>query len=113
MIENIGCFDPALLTGNVHESSMADRIIEHVAEHFNVPVWKLLGKQRGQHIAFIRQVAMYLLRECTDLSYPMIAKLLGKNHSTCIHGYEVIRGRMIDNPEFVARIERLKEELAA
>ena len=112
MIANIGSFDPALLTGASPSPQLSDRILEHVAEHYNVPLWKLLGPQRGQHIAFIRQVAMYLLRECTELTYPLIARLVGKsNHSTCIHGYEVIRGRMIDNPEFAARIVALRAEI--
>lgn len=110
MIANLGHFDPALLAYRP-AAPLSESIIEKVGEHFNVPVQKLLGARRDQHVAFCRQVAMYLLRECTELSYPEIARALHrKEHTTVIHGYWVIQRRMELAPEFRVRIERLKEE---
>ena len=110
MIANLGHFDPALLTYR-HAQPLSDVIIEKVGEHFNVPVSKLLGARRDQHVAFCRQVAMYLLRECTDLSYPAIGQLIARNHSTCFYAYRRIVRRMAASPEFRARIETLKAEV--
>ena len=111
MMLNIGAFDPALLGEWRQQLPASYRIIELVAERFNLPEWRLLGRLQTQKVAFARHVAMYLLREA-GLTYPRIAQLLNKaNHTTAIHGYNVIAARMAEQPAFRARIEALKEEV--
>src|SRR5690348_12552566 len=102
MQANIGQFDPALLflsesegfdqsDGWVepHKVVTTNRIIGLVADRMHVPMIRLKGRVRTQHVAFVRQVAMYLLRHCTDLSYPEIGAAFNRHHSTAIHGQDV------------------------
>ena len=58
-----------------------------VSRESGVPVDYLLSGRRADHIVVPRQVAMYLAREITTLSFPEISRRLGKkDHTTAIHG---------------------------
>src|SRR5205823_10513795 len=64
----------------------AKQIIERTARHFQVPVEDIVGPKRDKDIVVPRQIAMYMLRNELKLSYPKIARELGrKDHTTAIH----------------------------
>jgi chromosomal replication initiator protein len=72
-------------------------ILAKVAGKFGVSIEVIRGKKRSQHIAFARQVAMYLIRENTGITWKAIGELLGhRDHSTAMHGWRVIKMRMAD-----------------
>ena len=55
-----------------------------------------------------RQVAMYIFRELTDLSYPAIAREFGgRDHTTVIHGVEKIRNLMPERREIYDQVTAL------
>ena len=67
------------------------RIQEFVSQRFNVSVDELVSPRRSQAVAYPRQVAMYLSRELTDASLPMIGKEFGgRDHTTVIHAKDKI-----------------------
>lgn len=69
----------------------AKQIIERTARHFQIPVEDILGPKRDKDIVVPRQVAMYMLRSELHLSFPKIARELGrKDHTTAIHSVEKI-----------------------
>ena len=52
---------------------------------------ELVSPRRSQAVAYPRQVAMYLSRELTDASLPMIGKEFGgRDHTTVIHAKDKI-----------------------
>jgi chromosomal replication initiator protein len=56
-----------------------------VAEHFALPEAALVGGSREKVVCAARAVAMHLVRQHTQMSYPEIGRALGrKNHSTVI-----------------------------
>src|SRR5262249_6585649 len=62
------------------------QIIERTARHFQVQMEDIIGPKRDKDIVVPRQVAMYILRNELKLSFPKIAKELGrKDHTTAIH----------------------------
>jgi chromosomal replication initiator protein len=64
-------------------------VISAVSEHFGIATDQIRGKGRRKMTVLSRQVAMYLLREETDLSFTAIGKILGgRDHSTVLHGHE-------------------------
>lgn len=64
------------------------KIIQAVAEFYDLKERDLLSSSRKKEIVKPRQVAMYLLREDLKSSYPFIGrKLGGKDHTTAIHSY--------------------------
>jgi chromosomal replication initiator protein len=63
-------------------------VITAVSEHFGIAPEQIRGKGRRKMTVLSRQVAMYLLREETDLSFTAIGKILGgRDHSTVLHGH--------------------------
>ena len=65
-------------------------VIRFVAHHYGIKVADLKGRDNRRSVAFPRQVAMYLIRELLNLSYPEIAKLFAKHHSTVMYSVETI-----------------------
>lgn len=73
------------------QSLKPERIIEVVAQYFNVDVKEMQGRSRSQDIVLPRQVAMYIIREQTDSSLVEIGqKLGGRDHTTVMHAIDKI-----------------------
>jgi chromosomal replication initiator protein len=84
-----------------------------VSDYFHVRLADLKSKKRTQHIAFCRQVAMYLCRKLTDSSFPCIGESFGRDHSTVIHAYNLIARRVSSDSAFRISIEKIERELKA
>ena len=83
----------------------AQQIIKTVAQYYNITEKNLFEKTRIKEIVKPRQIAMYLLREDFNGSYPYIGqKFGGRDHTTAIHSYEKISKELKKN-------ERLQEEI--
>lgn len=92
----------------------AKQIIERTARHFQIPLEDILGAKRDKDIVVPRQVAMYLLREELKLSFPKIAKELGrKDHTTAIHSVEKITKESRLDASLRTAIAEIKERLYA
>lgn len=69
----------------------AESIRDVVAKYYGVPVKELMGKKRSRHIARPRQVAMALMRELTQDSFPEIGQAFGgRDHTTVMHACQAI-----------------------
>jgi chromosomal replication initiator protein len=92
----------------------AKQIIERTARHFQIPMEDILGPKRDKDIVVPRQIAMYILRSELHLSFPKIARELGrKDHTTAIHSVEKIeKASRLDNDMRIA-IADIKERLYA
>ena len=89
-------------------------IKEEVALHYQIPVSELDGASRKKEIAQARQVAVYLARELTELSFPSIGREFGdRDHTTVMHGYSKIKLLLADTPLLSADIAELREALEA
>ncbi|HTE22545.1 MAG TPA: chromosomal replication initiator protein DnaA [Candidatus Limnocylindria bacterium] len=92
----------------------AKQIIERTAKHFQIPLEEMLGPKRDKDIVVPRQVAMYMLRSELHLSFPKIARELGrKDHTTAIHSVEKITRESGLDPVIKAAITEIKERLYA
>lgn len=90
-----------------------ESIQKTVADFFHIRLPDLKSKKRTQHIAFCRQVAMYLCRKLTDNSFPVIGEHFGRDHSTVIHAYNLIARRVSSDSAFRMSIEKIERELKA
>lgn len=84
-----------------------------VADFFHIRFTELKSKKRTQHIAFCRQVAMYLCRKLTTSSFPTIGEHFGRDHSTVIHAHNLISRRVAADSAFRLSIEKIERELKA
>jgi chromosomal replication initiator protein len=70
-------------------------IIKRVAEHYDLRVSDILGRRRPDHIAFPRQVAMFLARTLTESSLSTIGDAFGgRDHGTVLHACRAVTDRM-------------------
>ncbi len=92
----------------------AHQIIERTARHFQIPIEDILGPKRDKDIVVPRQVAMYILRSELHLSFPKIARELGrKDHTTAIHSIEKIEKESHIDADIRAAISSIKGKLYA
>lgn len=63
-----------------------ENIQKTVADYFKIKVADMFSKKRTRNLARPRQMAMYLARELTDLSFPEIGQSFGgRDHTTVLH----------------------------
>jgi chromosomal replication initiator protein len=92
----------------------AKQIIERTARHFQVPVEDIVGPKRDKDIVVPRQIAMYILRNELKLSFPKIAKELGrKDHTTAIHSVDKIDREIRSDASMRMAISDIREHLYA
>jgi chromosomal replication initiator protein len=92
----------------------AKQIIERTAKHFQIPLEDILGPKRDKDIVVPRQIAMYMLRSELHLSFPKIARELGrKDHTTAIHSVEKIERESQIDSSLRTAIAEIKERLYA
>ena len=88
-----------LLREVLHEegrySITIDNIQKKVAEHFDIRLADMTSKRRPEHIAFPRQIAMYLARQMTESSLNTIGEAFGgRDHGTVLHACRLVKDRM-------------------
>jgi chromosomal replication initiator protein len=88
-----------------------ETIQQHVANVFHIRLMDLKSKKRTQHVAFCRQVAMYLCRKLTESSFPAIGAGFGRDHSTVIHACNLIARRVNNDPAFGGLIQKIERQL--
>ena len=63
-------------------------------KHFNLSDDTIISTKRDRIYTFPRQVAMYIVRELTQLSLPEIGREFKKDHSTVMHNINKIKVEM-------------------
>ncbi|MHB8190171.1 MAG: chromosomal replication initiator protein DnaA [Ferrimicrobium sp.] len=83
-------------------------IISTTASFFDLTTDDLLGQSRKRPIATARQIAMYVMRELTELSFPAIGRTFGgKDHTTVMHSVERIQSSMQTSIEVFEQVDQL------
>lgn len=92
----------------------ARQIIDTVSVYYNLPTDDLCGKCRKKEIVRPRQVAMYLLRKESSMSFPSIGEYFGgRDHTTAMHACEKIEKLLEHDDELSQEISFLRERLYA
>ncbi len=87
-------------------------IIDDVSRFFNISVDDLMSKKRTKELVFPRQIAMYLCRTLTEMSYPDIGKAFnGKDHTTVMHACEQISKQVETNPDLQRTMDEIKRNI--
>ena len=88
----------------------ADDVKRIVAYTFRLRISDFASPSRRSHVAWARHVAVYLVRETLELSFPRTAICFRRHHSTMISSCNRVLARMAKEPQFAAMVERLKRE---
>ncbi|MEY4372012.1 MAG: chromosomal replication initiator protein DnaA [Actinomycetota bacterium] len=101
-----------LLTEATVRPRTPDEMLTEIAAYFGLSVDSLRGKSRQRELVTSRQVAMYVFRELTDLSYPSIARLFGgRDHTTVIHAVEKVQRLMAERKQIYDQVHELRQRL--
>jgi chromosomal replication initiator protein len=85
----------SLFAGDQPQQVTAKMILDATARMFGFTLDELCGPNRRRPLVTARQIAMYVMRELTDFSYPAIAREFGgRDHTTVIHAVEKIGDQM-------------------
>ncbi len=88
-----------LLRTETHSSSPPE-ILKAVASHFGLKPAELRSKTKREAIVYPRQIAMYVLKETTNLSLPEIGRLFSdKHHTTALHSIRKIATQREEDPD--------------
>jgi chromosomal replication initiator protein len=87
-------------------------ILEETAELFGFTIEEIISKHRQRPLVTARQIAMYVMRELTDLSYPNIARVFGgRDHTTVIHAVEKIGALMPKDRQIYDQVTLLMQRV--
>lgn len=86
-----------IMNDTTPEPIKIEEIISEVSKTFSVSEKDIISKRKTATIAFARQVAMYVARETTELSYKAIGDSFGKDHTTVLHNVQKIENHLKAN----------------
>ena len=87
-----------IINDTTPEPIKVEEIIFQVSKTFNVSEKDIISKRKTAAVAFARQVAMYIARETTELSYKAIGESFGKDHATVLYNVQKIEEHLKNNP---------------
>ncbi len=87
-----------IITDTTPEPIKIEEIIFQVSKTFSVSEKDIISKRKTAAVAFARQVAMYIARETTELSYKAIGESFGKDHTTVLYNVQKIEEHLKNNP---------------
>lgn len=90
----------------------SESVQKAVAEHYDIRLSDLISRKRTNNIAWPRQVAMYLVRQLTDQSFPVIGDAFERNHATVVHACQVVEQRMTEDIKLRQMISLLKQRIS-
>ena len=100
-----------LLRANNRRVSV-DEIQKKVAHHFNIKIADMFSARRSRQIARPRQIAMYLAKNLTSMSYPEIGKRFGnRDHTTIMHAVRKVEELMEQDAGLCDDVNLLKSLL--
>jgi chromosomal replication initiator protein len=101
------------MAGAPERRTSIESIIKAVAEHFQMLPAQIKQKSNQRHIAFPRQVAMYLVKELTPASLPEIGRAFGgKHHTTVLHSVQKIERDRLLKPDLNKSIQTILDSFA-
>ena len=101
-----------LITDDGAHEITAATILNETTAYFNLSMEELTSKSRTRTLVTARQIAMYLLRELTEMSLPKIgAELGGRDHTTVIHADRKIRELMAERRTIYNQVTELTNKI--
>ena len=85
-------------------------ILDATVEQFGFSLEELTGKSRRRPLVIARQMAMYVTRQLTDLSFPLIAREFGgRDHTTVMHACDKISALMKERSQIYNHVMALEK----
>ncbi len=90
-----------------------EKVINEVAHIYNVTPEDILSQKRSSPVSTARQVAIYVVRKTTNLSYTAIGQRFGgRDHSTIVYAIDKVRSIIKKDPSYRATIDDLVKNIS-
>jgi chromosomal replication initiator protein len=111
------------LTPKLVETALADllprrsevapeEVVKSVAEAFGIQIERMLSRDRSREVALPRQIVMYLLREESKISLPLIGETLGgRDHTTIMYGCDKIADLLERDDHLRRQVIEIRENI--
>lgn len=101
-----------LITDDDSQEITSDLIMDETANYFGFSIADMQSKSRTRTLVTARQIAMYLLRELTEMSLPRIgAEFGGRDHTTVMHADRKIRDLMSERHAIYNQVTELTNKI--
>ena len=100
-----------LLGGAEPVNVTVDKIFTSVYNKYGISKEDLTGKKRNKEIAMARHIAIFLIRDMTEMSYKNISKIFDRDHSTVIASFNLITRENYLDKDLNYEISELKKEI--
>ena len=89
-----------------------EEVVKSVADAFGIQIDRMLSRDRSREVALPRQIAMYLLREESNISLPLIGKTLGgRDHTTIMYGCDKISDLLERDDHLRRQVIEIRENI--
>ncbi len=86
-----------------------ENVIKSIADFYHITPENIYEKTRKKEIVKPRQIAMYILREDFNISFPTIGqKLGGRDHTTVMHSCEKMKNDIKTDPTLAQEIQQIR-----
>ncbi|MFA6050433.1 MAG: chromosomal replication initiator protein DnaA [Candidatus Paceibacterota bacterium] len=87
-------------------------VLKAIAQFYDIDEASIVDKTRKKEVVKPRQIAMYILREDYNISYPAIGqKLGGRDHTTVIHSCDKVKNDIKGNNQLVQELIKIRAML--
>jgi len=100
-----------VITNSSSHKTTPENIMKLVCERYSIPMSEFLSRRRNQDIAYPRKIAMYLVRELTDMPLAAIGEIFGRDHSTVLHAWRTISEESATNINLRTLLADLRNRL--
>ena len=101
-----------LISDDDAQEITSELILDETANYFGFSIAELQSKSRTRTLVTARQIAMYLLRELTEMSLPRIgAEFGGRDHTTVMHADRKIRDLMSERHAIYNQVTELTNKI--
>ena len=105
--EVISIIDP----GNIPTDALIEKILSAVSKAYGVSSDEMKSKKRTDNITNARHVAIYLIKQLTELTLKEIGAIFGRDHSTVVFSVEKVGKNIKTINNYELEINRLIKEI--
>ena len=111
-IENVKNLLKDIINSNDAENISVDTIQKVIADNYNISVSDLKSKKRDKKFVVPRQIAIYIARELTEISYTELGNEFGgKDHSTIMTAYNKVADQIKIDSSLESKIQLFVREI--
>ncbi|MCK4917035.1 MAG: chromosomal replication initiator protein DnaA, partial [Candidatus Omnitrophica bacterium] len=89
-----------------------ESILQKVGIYFNIHKEELKKSKRNKNLVRPRQIAMYLIRELTELSLPEIGSFFGsKHHTTILYAHRKVKTDLTKNVKLKMDVDSITQDI--